>query len=320
MYHPTTRVLGVLELLQTHGRMSGAELARRMKVDGRTLRRYIARLEEIGVPITTERGRYGAYMLVAGYKLPPMMFTDEEALALSVGLLAARSLALSGAAPAVASAQAKLERVMPANLKRRVRAIDETVALDLSRHAASAGSDALIALSAAAQGRKRVAMHYRAAQRDETEREFDPYGLAFRGGRWYVVGMCHLRGGLRSFRLDRVQSVRALETEFTRPENFDALGHLAFSIATMPRTHAIEVLLKTELQVAQRELFSSLGILEQASEGVLLRAQADNLDWFARELSRLPFDFEIRRPLELREALSRCAVRMQRLAQAVAGD
>ena len=92
MYHPTTRVLGVLELLQTHGRMSGAELARRVKVDARTLRRYIARLEEIGVPITTERGRYGAYMLVAGYKLPPMMFTDEEALALSVGLLAARSL------------------------------------------------------------------------------------------------------------------------------------------------------------------------------------------------------------------------------------
>jgi predicted DNA-binding transcriptional regulator YafY len=317
MYHPTTRVLGVLELLQTHGRMSGAELARRMNVDGRTLRRYIARLEEIGVPITTERGRYGAYMLVAGYKLPPMMFTDEEALAVSVGLLAARSLALSGAAPAVASAQAKLERVMPANLKRRVRAIDETVALDLSRHAASAGNDALIALSAAAQAQKRVAMHYRAAQRDETEREFDPYGLAFRGGRWYVVGMCHLRGGLRSFRLDRVQSVRALETAFTRPENFDALGHLAFSIATMPRTHAIEVLLKTELEVAQRELFSSLGVLEQASDGVMLRAQADNLDWFARELSRLPFDFEIRRPMELRGALSRCALRIQRLAGAM---
>jgi predicted DNA-binding transcriptional regulator YafY len=316
MYHPTTRVLGVLELLQTHGRMSGAELARRIKVDARTLRRYIARLEEIGVPITTERGRYGAYMLVAGYKLPPMMFTDDEALALSVGLLAARSLALSGAAPAVASAQAKLERVMPANLKRRVRAIDETVSLDLSRHSASAGNDALMALSAAAQARKRVAMRYRAAQRDETEREFDPYGLAFRGGRWYVVGMCHLRGGLRSFRLDRVQSVRALETEFTRPDEFDALGHLAFSIATMPRAHAIEVLLKTELEVAQRELFSSLGVLEQLSEGVLLRAQADNLEWFARELSRLPFDFEIRRPLELREALSRCALRIQRLAGA----
>jgi predicted DNA-binding transcriptional regulator YafY len=315
MYHPTTRVLGVLELLQTHGRMTGAELARRMKVDGRTLRRYITRLEEIGVPITTERGRHGAYMLVAGYKLPPMMFTGEEALAISVGLLAARSLALSDAAPAVASAQAKLERVMPANLKRRVSAIDETVALDLTSYPAPPANDALLALSTAAQARKRVSMRYRAAQRDETERNFDPYGLAYCGGRWYVVGMCHLRNGLRSFRLDRVLSVQPLEVEFIRPKEFDALGHLAFSIATMPRAHLIEVLLKTELHKAQRELFPSLGLLEPLEEGVLLRAQADNLDWFARELSRLPFEFEIRRPKELRTALLKCAERMQRMAQ-----
>lgn len=78
MYHPTTRVLAVLELLQAHGRMSGTELARRVQVDGRTLRRYIARLEEIGVPITAERGRFGAYSLVAGFKLPPMMFTEDR--------------------------------------------------------------------------------------------------------------------------------------------------------------------------------------------------------------------------------------------------
>ena len=318
MYHPTTRVLGVLELLQTHGRMSGAELARRMNVDGRTLRRYITRLEEIGVPITTERGRHGAYMLVAGYKLPPMMFTDDEALALSVGLLAARSLALSDAAPAVASAQAKLERVMPANLKRRVSAIDETVALDLSPYPGAPANDALLALSAAAQARKRVSMRYRAALRAETERDFDPYGLAYRGGRWYVVGMCHLRSGLRSFRLDRVLSVRPLEIEFTRPKDFDALGHLAFSIATLPRAHVIEVLLKTELHTAQRELFPSLGLLEQLEDGVLLRAQADNLDWFARELSRLPFEFEIRRPTELRDALLKCAGRLERLATGTA--
>src|SRR6266849_6624372 len=107
MPRPTTRVLAVLELLQTHGRMSGAELARRIEVDGRTVRRYISMLEELGIPITAERGRDGAYMLVAGFKLPPMMFTDDEALALSVGLLAARGLGLAGAAPAVASAQAK---------------------------------------------------------------------------------------------------------------------------------------------------------------------------------------------------------------------
>ncbi|UUZ65423.1 HTH domain-containing protein [Polaromonas sp. P1-6] len=99
MYSPTTRVLTVLELLQTHGRLSGAELARRLEVDGRTLRRYIAKLEDLGIPVVAERGRYGCYSLVAGFKLPPMMFTDDEALALSIGLVAARSLGLAEAAP-----------------------------------------------------------------------------------------------------------------------------------------------------------------------------------------------------------------------------
>ena len=117
MYSPTTRVLTVLELLQAHGRLSGAELARRLEVDGRTLRRYIAKLEDLGIPVVAERGRYGCYSLVAGFKLPPMMFTDDEALALALGLLAARGLGLAEAAPAVQSAQAKLERVMPAPLR-----------------------------------------------------------------------------------------------------------------------------------------------------------------------------------------------------------
>ena len=85
MYHPTTRVLAVLELLQTHGRMSGADMSARLAVDARTLRRYIVMLEEMGIPITTERGRHGGYSLMAGYQMPPMMFTDDEALALSVG-------------------------------------------------------------------------------------------------------------------------------------------------------------------------------------------------------------------------------------------
>ena len=88
MYHPTTRVLAVLELLQTHGRLSGAEMSRRLDVDGRTLRRYIVMLEQIGIPILSERGRHGGYSLMPGFKLPPMMFTDDEALALALGQLA----------------------------------------------------------------------------------------------------------------------------------------------------------------------------------------------------------------------------------------
>lgn len=147
MAHPAARVLSVLELLQSQRQMSGAELARRLGVDGRTLRRYIMVLEDLGIPIIAERGRHGGYGLVAGFRLPPMMFTDDEALALSVGLLAARSLGLAQGASAVASAQAKLERVMPANLRRRVRAVDETVTLDLSQAPSPQGNEALAALT-----------------------------------------------------------------------------------------------------------------------------------------------------------------------------
>src|SRR3954469_13715619 len=128
---PTTRVLAVLELLQSHGRMSGTELAARIGVDVRTLRRYIVMLETMGVPITSERGRLGAYLLVAGFKLPPMMFTNDEAVALSIGMVAARGLGVAEAAPAVESVQAKLARVMPDGLKRHVRAIADTVKVDL---------------------------------------------------------------------------------------------------------------------------------------------------------------------------------------------
>ncbi|WP_257454202.1 helix-turn-helix transcriptional regulator [Archangium lipolyticum] len=315
MSRPTTRVLTVLELLQTHGRMSGAELARRMEVDRRTVRRYIAMLEELGIPITAERGRDGAYMLVAGFKLPPMMFTEDEALALSVGLLAARGLGLAEAAPAVASAQAKLERVMPASLKRRVRAVDETVTLDLARSTAPGDNAALVALSAASQAQRRVRLLYRAAEHEETERDFDPYGLAWRAGRWYAVGICHLRNGLRSFRLDRVRSVQPLEVSFSRPEGFDALEHLTRAVATLPRAYAIEVLLETDLETARRGVFPAFGVLEQVEGGVLLRGQSDDLGWFARELARLPFAFEIQRPDALREELASCARRLLQQAR-----
>jgi predicted DNA-binding transcriptional regulator YafY len=200
MYHPTTRVLAVLELLQTHGRMTGAELATRLEVDIRTARRYITMLQDLGVPVVAERGRNGAYTLGSGYKLPPMMFTNDEALALTIGLLAARKLGLADAAPAVESAIAKVERVMPKTLRGQVRALSETIALDMQQPRAVPAGEVMLSLSTAAQAERRVHMHYRADKGEETERDFDPYGLGFRGGRWYAVGHCHLRRGLRSWR------------------------------------------------------------------------------------------------------------------------
>lgn len=316
MTRPTTRVLAVLELLQSKSRVSGPELSRRIGVDGRTLRRYIAMLEELGIPIVAERGRFGGYALVAGFKLPPLVFTNDEALALSVGLLAARSLGLADAAPAVAGAQAKLQRVMPKALERRLRAIDETVALDLSRRHSSHGDNAaLVTLSAAAQARQRVHLRYRSGAQQDTARDFDPYGLVWRGGRWYAVGHCHLRRDVRSFRLDRVIAVQSLSASFGRPESFDALAHLARSVATLPRAYAIEVLLHTDLDRARRETFDAIGVFRPDGDAVRLSAQADDLDWFARELARLPFDFQVLTPPALRDAVRRQGARLRRLAR-----
>jgi predicted DNA-binding transcriptional regulator YafY len=317
MAAPTTRVLAVLELLQSHGRMSGAELARRVGVDVRTLRRYIVMLEDLGIPLTAERGRYGAYMLVAGFRLPPMMFTNDEAVALSVGMVAARGLGLAEAASAVESAQAKLARVMPDKLKRHVRAIADTVKVDMSHTVNTPDNNAaLIALTTAAQAQQRVRLHYDSARGVHTEREFDPYGLAWWAGGWYAVGMCHLRRDLRSFRLDRVGEVAPLGHAFLRPAGFDPLDQLMRSMANLPRANVIEVWLHTDLHTAREAFSLAFGMLELADDGVLLRSSADDLDWFARQLAGLRFDFDIRAPAALRTALANRAARLQALATA----
>ncbi len=310
MYHPTTRVLAVLELLQTHGRMSGPDLAKRLEVDARTLRRYITMLQDLGIPIETERGRYGAYIMGAGFKLPPMMFTDDEALALAIGLLAARQLGLAEAAPSVESAQAKLERVMPRALKGRVRALSETIALDLRDMPIASPSQVMLSMSTAAQLLRRTHMRYKSSQDEESERDFDPYGLAYRQGRWYVVGHCHLRNNLRSFRLDRVVSVDLCEEAFIRPNNFDALAYMNVAIATLPRETPVEVLLKTDMTTAQAQLLDGMGLLTPLSDSVLLRGSTDDVVWYAHQLASLEFRFEVHQPESLRAAVRELAAQL----------
>jgi predicted DNA-binding transcriptional regulator YafY len=304
MAKPTLRVLAVLELLQSHGQLSGAELARRVEVDPRTLRRYIAMLEEMGIPITTEQGRYGGYRLVPGYKLPPMMFTDEEAQALSLGLIAARGLGLTDAAPAIESVQAKLDRVLPSAPKKTIAAMRESVALQAGDGRTQADARLLRVLGETAQARRTASLRYRAADGTLTSREFDVYGLVFRAGRWYVVGHCHLRKGLRTLRLDRVAHGEPTDRPFERPADFDAGEYLSRALATLPRATSVEVLLRTDLATAKREAFHTLGTIEPCEGGVLLRGSFDDAEWYARELMRLPFEFEVREPADLADTVA----------------
>lgn len=310
MSTPTNRVLSLLELLQNADELTGIELARQLAVDSRTLRRYITRLQDMGVPVQSVRGRYGAYRLTPGSKLPPLLFTDREAVAVSVGLLFARQLGLADTVAGAHSAQAKLERVMPPVLRGKLRAVSTAVQLELSQPVATLHSESLLEMSVAAQERYRVRLRYQAANEAVSEREFDCYGLAWRGGRWYAVGHCHLRGGLRSFRLDRIVSVTPLAISFLAPFDFDAVRHLALGLATMPRTHAIVVRLNTSLATAQVELFDAIGVFRPVDDAVMLYSQADDLAWFARQLARVSFDFEVIEPPALREAIAACAQRL----------
>lgn len=307
---PTGRVLALLELLQSQALLPGPELARRLDVDARTLRRYIVHLSDLGVPVEAQRGRDGGYRLRPGFKLPPMMFTTDEALALGMGLRAARELGLDGILPAIASTQAKLERVMPQGLHRRIADLNEVVTLDTRRHGAGQRQlgpgvkDCLPALSAATRAQQRVQLDYLAGDGESSERAVDPYGLAMRGGAWYLVGFCHLRQDLRTFRLDRIRALQALPASFARPQNFDVQQRLSEAIATLPRNHTVELLIKAELGQAQAWIAPELGQLSTTRGGVRLNAQIDALPAFARELAAWPFAFKIIKPIALRRALA----------------
>jgi predicted DNA-binding transcriptional regulator YafY len=307
MYFPTTRVLTVLELLQSRAKMSGPELAERLEVDTRTVRRYITMLQDLGIPVEAERGRYGSYRLRPGFKLPPLMFTDDEALALSLGLLAARKIGLGGAAPAVEGALAKVERVLPNVLRERVQALQETLIFDMTPASTPPRSEIVSALSTAAQQERTVEMYYRSYNGEITERNFDPYGLVYHSGFWYTVGYCHLRSDLRTFRLDRIQDVALGHETFLRPPDFDCLEHVLRSIPRTPASWFVDVLLKTTLEEAQQRVPPAMALLEQEPGGVGFRCYVDNLDWVAYVLAGLRCPLVIRQPVELRDTMRRLA-------------
>jgi predicted DNA-binding transcriptional regulator YafY len=171
-------------------------------------------------------------------------------------------------------------------------------------------------MSSAAQLQQRVHIHYHANQGEDTERDFDPYGLTYYLHKWYVVGYCHLRRDLRSFRLDRITHIDTISAHFERPEGFDPLAHMMQSIAIMPRKYAFELLLKTDIATAQNEVFDVLGILETSQEGVIMRGSVEDLDWLARQISIFSFDFVVREPAELREELKKHSVKLASLSEA----
>ena len=305
MAHPASRVLAMLELLQAHHQLTGADLASRLGVDERTVRRYAATLVDLGIPVTAARGRYGGYRLSPGYKLPPLMLTDNEAVAVVLGLIAADRLGLSTEAPATKVALAKIHRMLPVPLARKLAAVREALGFTLPRRevAARPASVTLLALGTATRERRRVAITYRSWQGRVGLRELDPYGLVFHAGKWYVTGHDHRSGEVRTFRLDRISAVTQGEASFDVPEGFDPVAHVTRSLATVPYQWQVEVLLETDVGQARQRIPATVGELTETTDGVLLRARAERLEGMAYLLAGLGWPFTVLRPLELREAV-----------------
>ncbi len=319
MYHPTTRVLAVLELLQSHYRLTGGEIARRLEVSERTARRYVEMLQDLGIPIEGERGRYGAYRLRPGYRLPPLVLTNEEALAVTLGLLISRRMGLIIAAPAIESVLAKLNRVLPEGVREQVRAIQETLAISVAPSDTPPQSRTIMDFSRAASESRRIWIRY-ASSEAESEREVDPYGLVYHAGRWYAVGWCHLRRDLRVFRLDRVLETELREESFEPPEGFDVQDFLTRSLATIPGTWEVEVALELEVERARRLIAPTLALLEETDEGVVMRLYVSDLDWMARYLVGLGCRFRVLKPPELLSALAVLADNIRALAEDRQGE
>jgi predicted DNA-binding transcriptional regulator YafY len=314
MYHPTTRVLTILEMLQSRPALSGAAMAKQLEVDRRTVRRYITMLQDLGIPIETTRGPHGGYRLRPGFKLPPLILTDDEALAVTLSLIAAQRQGMSVEPAATAGALAKIERVLPETLWERLQAVRDVVAFTAAADVSRPDSGILMRLSLAIKRGERVRVCYRSGTA-ATERQLDPYGLVFHWGRWYLAAWCHLRQATRVFRVDRVTSLEVVPETFSRPAGFDSLTFVTQSLAMAPWGWEVEVLLETTLERAERQLGPGWAILEEVVGGVVLRGQYDRLDWIAAQLLLLNCPLTVRQPQELVEALRVLGERASALAE-----
>jgi predicted DNA-binding transcriptional regulator YafY len=301
------RVLTLLEALQDRASLSGPELTARLGVDVRTVRRDVASLRALGIPVEAERGPAGGYRLRPGYRMPPLMLTSSEATAVALGLIAARRDGLDAD-----GALAKIRRVLPDQVRLRVEALEQTLGFTGRPHEAMPpkGEHLLLLADAARRGR-RVRARYTSSDGVESERELSPWGVVAHHGRWYVPAHDHGRDEPRALRADRFSTVRMGGRGLAAPPGFDAIEFVSRTLARVPWSHEVEVLLRTLPEAAVERFPPTLAELEPDAEGTRLRMRAESLDWVAGLLAGAGCDFEICRPEELRDSVRALAERLR---------
>jgi predicted DNA-binding transcriptional regulator YafY len=321
MANTSSRTLRLLSLLQTHRYWPGTELAARLEVSVRTLRRDVDRLRELGYPVEAHRGVDGGYQLAAGAALPPLVLDDEEAVALAVGLQAAAQGGVAGVAEASVRALAKVVPVMPPRLRRRVEALRAMTVPATFSGGPAVDPGVLTVVAQACRDTERLEFGYAAADGSRTDRQVEPFRLVALGQRWYLVAYDLHRHDWRSFRLDRLDGPRGVGARF-QPRALpadDAAAFVRAGIRNLPTTHEVEVLFAAPVEAVQVQV-GRWATVEDAGEepgGVRrsrMRMSTDSLDWAALAVGVVRAEFTVVAPPALREHLREWGARFVRAA------
>lgn len=316
MANTSTRTLRLLSLLQTHRHWPGTELAERLGVSVRTLRRDVDRLRELGYPVEAQRGADGGYQLAAGAVLPPLVIDDEEAVALAVGLHAAAQTGVEGIAETSVRVLAKVAQVMPARLRRRVEALRAMTVAASWNGPAAAGTDpeALTAVALSCRDGEQLRFSYTAADGRRSERHVEPHRLVCLDRRWYVVAYDLTRHDWRSFRVDRLTAPKGTGARF-RPRDLPAPDAAAFvraGLDSMPRSYEVEVRVDAPAAAVRERIGRWSTVEEIDAAHCRVRMTADSLDWPALALGMVGADFRVLGPPELRDRLHEWSARFGR--------
>ena len=317
MTETSSRLLTLLSLLQERREWPGGELAARLEVSGRTVRRDIERLRGLGYPVESLTGPAGGYRLEAGTAMPPLLLDDDEAIAIAVGLRTAARASVRGIEETSVRALVKLEQVLPAHLRRRVRALGSAT-MTIPAGGPAVDAQSLSVIAAACRDSERVRFAYSGRDGAASRRDVEPHSLVNVGRRWYLVAWDTGRGDWRTFRVDRLTGPASSGVRFTPRElpAKDGAAYVAQSLSSAPNRYEARVTLFAPVDVIRRSVPAHWGgSLEPIDdESCEYRTGDDDLDWLAMRIAMFRIDFEVHEPAELREHMLAMAERWRRAA------
>ncbi|WP_199432061.1 helix-turn-helix transcriptional regulator [Qaidamihabitans albus] len=318
MANTSARMLRLLSLLQTHRYWPGSDLADRLQVSERTLRRDIDRLRDLGYPVEASRGVAGGYQLQSGAAMPPLLVDGEEAVAIAIGLRTAVGGAVDGIEETSVRALTKVVQVMPPRLRRRLDALRTYTVPAPMGEGPRADPLALTVLAQACRDDERLRFEYTAREGERTRRLVEPHRLVSLGRRWYLVAWDAERHGWRTFRVDRLSDPVATGARFRQRElpGGDAVAFVRHQIAAAPTRYRVELLVRAPAADVER-VVSHWGDVDAVEEGSCrLTMNVDTFDWPAFVLAAVDADFDVIGPSELRAYLRARGERFLRAAEA----